>query len=109
MVAWVVLLALGQLADLVTTQVAMSRGAMEGNAVAAVIMGIGGLGLLWVVKSVLVVAMALAVHLVRRYWDSTRDHRAVIAGTLVWRGLQLCVLVLAFTAIHNFSVITQMM
>lgn len=109
MVAWVVLLALGQIADLVTTQAAMARGALEGNIVAAVIMGVGGLGLLWVVKTSLVLAMAAAVFLVRRYWDSTRDHRAAVAGTLVWRGLQLCVLVLAFTAIHNFSIITQMM
>lgn len=108
-VAWVVLLALGQLADLVTTQVAMARGALEGNVVAAVIMGIGGVGLLWVVKGSLVLAMAGAVFLVRRYWDSARDQRAVVAGTLVWRGLQLCVLVLAFTAVHNFTVITQMM
>ena len=87
----------------------MSRGALEGNVVAAVIMGVGGLGLLWVVKGTLVFAMAAAVYLVRRYWDSARDQRAVVAGTLVWRGLQLCVLVLAFTAVHNFSVITQMM
>jgi hypothetical protein len=103
---WVSLLALGQVADLVTTQAAMSRGAIEGNLVASLIMGAGGLALLWVVKGTLVAAMALAVWLVRRYWDSARDGRAMIAATLVWRGLQGCVAVLAFTAIHNVAVMT---
>ena len=106
--AWVMLLALGQVADLVTTQAAMARGGMEGNVVAAVIIGVGGLGLLWVVKGTLVAAMAVAVWLVRRYWDSAGDARAAVAGTLVWRGLQLCVLVLAFTAVHNVDVLTSM-
>lgn len=106
--AWVSLLALGQLADLVTTQVAMSKGGMEANQVAAVLMAIGGLGLLWAVKAFLVAAMASAVWLVRRYWAESQDHRWAFAGALVWRGLQLCVVVLALTALHNLSVINQL-
>src|SRR5581483_7758204 len=91
--AWVVLLGLGQLADLVTTQAAMARGAIEGNAVAASILDVGGLALLWLVKASLVVAMAVAVLLVRRYWDSVRDRRGELAATVVWRGMQACVAV----------------
>ena len=101
---WVLLLALGQLADLVTTQAAMARGAIEANSVAAGLLAAGGLGLLWLIKASLVVAMTAAVLLVRRHWAAP-EGRAVIAGALVWRGLQLCVVVLAMTAIHNLSVI----
>src|SRR5438270_6835947 len=101
---WVLLLALGQLADLLTTQAAMARGAIEANSVAAGLLAAGGLGLLWLVKGGLVVAMAAAVLLVRRDW-SDPERRSAIAGALVWRGLQLCVVVLAMTAVHNLSVI----
>jgi hypothetical protein len=101
---WVLLLALGQLADLLTTQVAMARGAVEANQVAAGLLATGGLGLLWVIKFSLVVAMTAAVLLVRRCW-SVPERRAAVAGALVWRGLQLCVVVLAMTAVHNLSVI----
>jgi hypothetical protein len=101
---WVLLLVLGQLADLLTTQAAMARGAIEANQVAAGLLAAGGLGLLWLIKGCLVVAMAAAVLLVRRCW-AAQERRAAIAGALVWRGLQLCVVVLAMTAIHNLSVI----
>jgi hypothetical protein len=101
---WVLLLALGQLADLLTTQAAMARGAIESNSVAAGLLAAGGLGLLWLIKGSLVVAMTAAMLLVRRYWAAP-ERRAAFAGALVWRGLQLCVVVLAVTAIHNLSVI----
>lgn len=106
--AWLSLLALGQIADLVTTQAAMAKGAIEGNAIAAAILGAGGLGLLWVVKTMLVAAMALAVLVVRRYWDESADHRAAFAAKLVWRGLQMCVVVLAITAVNNLTVLRSM-
>lgn len=106
--AWVMLLALGQLADLLTTQAAMSRGAIEGNAVAAVIMGMGGLGLLGVVKSALVAAMAAAMWAVTRYWDGPGDRGAALAAALVYRGLQLCVVILAATALNNLNVLRSM-
>ena len=106
--AWVTLLALGQLSDLVTTQAAMARGGMEGNQVAAALLAVGGLALLWAVKMFLVVAMGVAVWLVSAYWTRSGDRRWALAGSLVWRGLQLCVLVLALTAIHNLTVIGQL-
>ena len=102
---WVGLLGLGQVADLLTTQAAMARGGIEANQVAATLMAAGGLPLLWIIKAFLVAAMAVAVLLVRHYWLSDHGHRGALAGTLVWRGLQLCVFVLAFTAIHNLGVI----
>lgn len=103
--AWVLLLGLGQLADLITTQAAMARGAVEGNVVAAGILDTGGLALLWAVKALLVVAMAIAIWLVKRYWDGDHNHRGAVAATVVWRGLQVCVAVLALTAVHNLAVI----
>lgn len=106
MVAWILLLGLGQVADLVTTQAAMSRGAIEGNAVAASILDLGGLGLLWLVKAALVGAMALAVWAACRYWDAARDGKGAMAATVVWRGLQVCVVVLSLTAVHNLAVMS---
>jgi sterol desaturase/sphingolipid hydroxylase (fatty acid hydroxylase superfamily) len=103
--AWVVILGLAQLADLATTQVAMSRGAIEGNQVAAFLIAVGGLGLLWFVKASLVAAMAIAVWLVTECRKQSPTRRWVFASSLVWRGLQVCVLVLALTAIHNLTVI----
>ncbi len=106
--AWVSLLALSEIADLVTTQAAMARGGVEANRVTAGLIAIGGLGLLWLVKGLLVAAMAGAVWLVRYCWAESYDQRWAIAGSLVWRGLQLCVVVLALTALHNLSVISQL-
>lgn len=103
-VLWMLMLSLGQLADLLTTQAAMARGAVEANSVAAGLLDTGGLGLLWAVKAILVVAMGLAVLLVRRYWLSP-ESRGRLAGSVVWRGLQLSVVVLALTSVHNLSVI----
>ena len=102
---WVGLLGLGQVADLLTTQAAMARGAIEANQVAAGLLATGGLPLLWIIKAFLVAAMAVAVLLVRHYWLSEHGQRGALAGAVVWRGLQLCVYVLAFTAIHNLGVI----
>ena len=101
---WMLMLGLGQLADLLTTQAAMARGAVEANSVAAGLLNTGGLGLLWAVKASLVLAMGLAVLLVRRYWLGP-ERRGRVAGSLVWRGLQLSVVVLALTSVHNLSVI----
>ena len=101
---WLLMLSLGQLADLLTTQAAMARGAVEANSVAASVLSTGGLGLLWVVKGSLLLSMGVAVLLVRRYWLGT-ERRGHVAGSLVWRGLQLSVVVLALTAVHNLSVI----
>jgi Domain of unknown function (DUF5658) len=108
MFVWITLLALAQVADLVTTQAAMARGGVEANAVAAVLLTLGGIPLLWAVKSALVAAMATAVWLVLHYWSNTRDVRWAFAGSVVWRGLQLCVMVLALTALHNLTVLGQL-
>jgi hypothetical protein len=104
-VLWVALLGLGQVADLLTTQAAMARGAIEANQVAAGLLSAGGLPLLWIIKAVLVAAMAAAVVLVRHHWLAGTQRRGALAGAVVWRGLQLCVFVLAFTAVHNLGVI----
>ena len=105
---WIVLLGLAQIADLVTTQADMARGGMEANRFAAALIAIGGLSLLWLVKLALVAAMAAAVLLVHRYWlSSGADRRAAVAQAVIWRSTQLCVLVLAATAVHNVQVLTQ--
>src|SRR2546423_5604065 len=101
---WLLMLSLGQLADLLTTQAAMARGAVEANSVAASVLSTGGLGLLWVVKGSLVLAMGVAVLLVRRYWLGT-ERRGHGAGAPVRRGPPLSVGGLAPTAGPQLRVI----
>ena len=109
LVIWVGLLALAQLADIVTTGVDMSVGGVEANRIAANLLMTGGLALLSLIKFGLVAAMALAAILARRFWLCHRDRRAEFVQVVVWRGLQVCVLVLGLTAVHNVAVLTQIL
>ncbi len=101
------MLAVAQACDLLTTQVDMERGGVEANQVAANLMEMGGLAMLWFVKFALVAAMALAAVLTHRYWQRHGNRRSALAQALVWRGLQVCVVVLAVTAARNVSVLAQ--
>ena len=105
---WIGILALAQVADLLTTQVDMAAGGVEANWVAASVMQAGGLALLWIVKLGLVAAMAVAAVLVTRYRKGDSGGRADLVHALVWRGIQGCVLVLAFTALHNVAILGQL-
>ena len=105
---WVLLLTGGQAADLLTTRVDMSQGAVEGNWLAAALLDAGGLPLLVVVKMALVLAMALAIVIVSVYAHAHPSHRSRLATLVVWRGLQLCVIVLAATALHNVVVLAEL-
>jgi hypothetical protein len=101
------LLAGGQLADLLTTHVDMSRGAVEANQMAASLMSSGGLVLLTIVKLLLVAAMTIAVILVESYAGIYPGRRARMARSVVWGGLQVSVVILAATALHNVAVLAQ--
>jgi len=104
---WILLLALAQALDVLTTRLDIGRGALEGNAMAAGILETGGFWRFLVVKFSLVAAMATAVVLVVRYSAAYPGPRASIAGKVVWRGLQLCVVVLALTGLHNVLVLAS--
>ncbi len=105
---WILLLASGQAADLWTTRVDIQRGAMEANATVANLMHVGGFGLVTLVKLSMVLAMLLVVILVHRYTGAEPGKRGRTARTVVWRGLQLCVVVLTFTALHNVFVLAEL-
>ncbi len=105
---WIGLLALAQVADLLTTQIDMQRGGMEANAVAAALIQTGGIGLLWFVKLALVGAMAGAAVLARSYWLRSADGRARMAQAVIWRCTQCCVLLLVLTAANNVQVLSQL-
>ena len=108
--AWIGLLGLAQLADLLTTQADMARGGVEANWVAAGLLAVGGLGLLWVVKLGLVAAMGTAALLTARYRGTEQDGLpAGLVEALVWRGIQVCVVVLAVTAVHNAMILGQLL
>ena len=104
---WIALLASGQAADLLTTQVNLSRGALEGNLVIANLLQSGGFALVFGLKFGMVLAMALIVRLVQRYAGNHPGERAAFATGLLWRGLQLCVIVLTATALHNVVVLAR--
>lgn len=105
---WIALLALTQLVDVLTTKVDIGHGAMEGNAVAATVLGSHGYIGLLVVKFALVAAMAAAVVLVHAYKRDHPGRRAEVAQRVVWHGLQICVVVLALTGLHNVLVLASM-
>lgn len=105
---WIALLALAQLVDVLSTNVDIVKGAMEGNAVAATVLDSRGYVGLLVVKLALVAAMAGAVALVHAYSREHPGPRARIAQRVVWYGLQLCVVVLALTGLHNVLVLASL-
>ena len=105
---WIGLLCLAQVADLVTTQIDLAQGGVEANVVAAQLMAVGGIGLLTVVKIGLVVAMAVAVIVIDRQGRLQPAGTAAMARTMIWRGVQVCVVALAVTALHNVVVLTQL-
>ena len=105
---WIALLALMQLVDVLTTKVDIVRGAMEGNAVAATVLQSRGYVGLLLVKFALVAAMAGAVVLVHAYARAHPGRRARLAQRVVWHGLQLCVVVLALTGLHNVLVLASL-
>lgn len=106
--AWIALLGLAQLADLVTTQASMARGGVEANWVAAGLLALGGLALLGAVKLGLVVAMGAAAVLIARHRAADSSLASDLADRIVWRGIQACVVVLAVTAVHNVAILGQL-
>ena len=105
---WIALLASSQVADLLTTRVDLSRGALEANATVAGLLHMGGFALVLFVKLAMVLAMALIVLLVHRYTGAQPGPRGRMVRGVVWRGLQLCVVVLTLTDLNNIVVLAQM-
>jgi hypothetical protein len=104
---WIGLLTLAQLADLVTTRIDMSFGAVEGNQFAAALLERGGLWYLWSVKLLLVLALMIVALLIRRYRRLSPGRRSDVAQVVLWRGVQICVLVIAATAVYNFALLGE--
>ena len=104
---WIGLLTLAQLADILTTRLDMNFGAVEGNQIAARLLEQGGLWYLWLVKLLLVAALIAVALLIRSYRNHNPGPRSDIAQLLLWRGVQLCVVVLAATAVYNFALLGQ--
>src|SRR5205807_5943843 len=101
-------LASTQLVDVLTTKVDILRGAYEANTFAATVLESHGYIGLLLLKLALVAAMAGAVVLVLAYAREHPGPRARLAQTVVWRGLQLCVVALALTGLHNVLVLASL-
>jgi hypothetical protein len=105
---WLALLALAQMADVITTQADAFRGGIEANQTAAFIIQVGGHGLFWVFKLSLVLGMSVAVWLAFRYRARYPSRRADLCINLLGRTVQVCVLVLTLAVISNASAAARM-
>jgi hypothetical protein len=105
---WLALLGQAQMADVITTQADTFRGGVEANQTAAFIMQVGGVGLLWVLKVVLVLGMTLAVALAFRYRERHPGRHAELCVGLVARTIQVCVVLLTMAVVGNASVAAQL-
>ena len=93
---YVILLAASQIADVLTTGIALSRGAFETNGIAAAIMNIGGLPLLALFKMLVVLVASLLILRSKEVRDSR--FLGIIYGVIVF--------ISAFTfAIAGFNII----
>jgi len=104
---WILLLALAQLADVLTTGVDMAYGGVESNRFVSVLLDIGGLGLVFLLKLMLVAAMGIACLVLKRYADGHPSFQAWAAHAFVWRALQLSVIGLVLVALHNTALLAQ--
>lgn len=105
---WLLLLGLAEIADLMTTHADRLRGGIEANQVSAFVLGVGGPPLFWALKLGLVLVMALIVLLSIRIVYSFPGRRAGIVQVAVARGLQVCVLLLTFSALGNIAVLASL-
>ena len=104
---WVILLAGAQLADVITTGVDMAHGGVEANHLVAALLALGGLGLVFFLKLLLVAALAIACIVLKRYADSHPSLQARAAHAFVWRAIQISVLGLVLVAVHNTALLVE--
>jgi len=102
---WIALLALAQICDVITTGADMARGGVEGNALVGTLLGMGGLGLVFVLKLALVGAMAIVSLLVQFYAMRNPGRASQQAYHFVWRALQVSVVGLLVVAVHNTALL----
>jgi hypothetical protein len=104
---WILLLAGAQLADVITTGVALAYGGVEANNLVAGLLAHGGLWLVFGLKLLLVAAMAIACLVLKRYAESHPSLRARAAHAFVWRTVQISVVGLVIVAVHNTALLAQ--
>ncbi|OLE78101.1 MAG: hypothetical protein AUG06_11565 [Actinobacteria bacterium 13_1_20CM_2_65_11] len=104
---WVGLLAVAQIADLITTEADRLRGGVETNEFAAFVLLVGGPGLFLILKLAVVVGMAAAVLIALRYRQDYPGERAERCLDIVARTLQGSVVLLTVTAINNAHVFVE--
>jgi hypothetical protein len=104
---WILLLAGAQLADVLTTGVDMAHGGIEANRFVSALLAVGGLGLVFVLKLLLVAAMGIACLLLKRYADNHPSFQSRAAHAFVWRAMQLSVIGLVVVALHNTALLAE--
>src|SRR6266513_936856 len=102
---WILLLAGAQLAAVVTTGIDLAHGGVEANRLVAGLLAMGGLGLVFVLKLLLVLAMATACIVLKRYATTHPSAQARAPHAFVWRVIQMSVVGLLLVALHNSAVL----
>src|SRR5437879_13866560 len=104
---WVGMLALAQIADLVTTEVDRLGGGVETNQFAAFILMVGGAGLFLLLKLTVVAGMAVAVVISSRYRQNHPGERAERCLAVAARARKAKAVLLTGPAVDNAHVSTQ--
>jgi hypothetical protein len=104
---WILLLAGAQVADVLTTGVDMAYGATEANRLVAALLALGGLGLVFGLKLLLVGALAATCVVLKQYADNHPSLAARAAHAFVWRAIQISALGLVIVAVHNTALLAQ--
>jgi hypothetical protein len=107
LVTWILLLAGAQIADVLTTGVDMAYGAMEANRLVAALLSLGGLGLVFGLKLLLVAALGIACLVLTQYAEAHPTLPARAAHAFVWRAIQISALGLVTVAVHNTALLAQ--
>jgi hypothetical protein len=104
---WILLLAGAEVADVITTGVDMAHGATEANRLVAGLLALGGLGLVFGLKLLLVGVLAATCIVLKRYAEAHPTLAARAAHAFVWRAIQISALGLVTVAVHNTALLAQ--
>jgi hypothetical protein len=103
---WTSLLLAGQAADVLTTHLDRARGALESLPISAELLELGGIGLFWSTKLLLVVAAGTGL-LLAALWTQ-RNHQARITFRFCLVAVQAATIGLVWVSLSNVALLTSL-
>lgn len=105
---WIAMLLLAEADDVYTTAADLKRGGIEGNQLAAEILNLGGPQLLALVDFCIVLTIAVIALLAVRLRDKRPTLSSRLLVELVYRGIQMGVLLRLVNATANLVILTRL-